>query len=178
MKKIISFILIGFIILFNAFILIYKYSFFSNIEYKKNNYFVEKDNLVVVEKKVEIADAKQTFEVIETYEGKMTAYGADCYGCSGITASGYDIRNNNIYYEDKTFGTVRIVAADRAVPFGTVVRVTGVKIYKEPFLAIVLDRGSAIKGKIMDLAFGFQDEEEVKQVGRSSVIYEVLRYGW
>ncbi len=175
-KKSIYFLII-IILLINVSILSYRYSFYSNIVYRASIYSREKDNLVIVEKEVKIND-NESFTVLDSYEGVMTAYGADCYGCSGVTAYGYDIRNNNIYYEDEKFGNIRIVAADNSVPFGTVVRVSGVKIYEEPFLAIVLDRGYAIKGDIMDLAFGFQDDEDVKKVGRSNVLYEVLRYGW
>lgn len=170
------YVLITLIVFMNICILSYKYSFYSDIIYKANVYSHEKDNLVIVEKEVKVEEKNYT--VLDSYDGMMTAYGADCYGCSGITASGYDIRDNNIYYQDEKFGKIRIVAADRSVPFGTVVRISGVKIYEEPFLAVVLDRGYAIKGKIMDLAFGFQDEEDVKKVGRSEVLYEILRYGW
>ncbi len=179
MKKNIIFLLIILVFVLNAYILSYKYSYFSVISYKNDSYASKKDNLVVMEEKVQIKQKNnKNYPILETYEGTMTAYGADCYGCSGITTSGYDIRNNNIYYEDKTFGTLRITAADRSIPFGTVVRVTGLKVYEEPILAIVLDRGGVIKGTLMDLAFGSQEEEIVWQVGRSKVKYDVLRYGW
>lgn len=170
------YVLITLIVFANVYILSYKYSFYSDIIYKANVYSQEKDNLVIIEKEIKVEE--KNYAVLDSYEGTMTAYGADCYGCSGITASGYDIRNDNIYFQDEKFGKIRIVAADSSVPFGTVVRISGVKIYEEPFFAIVLDRGYLIKGKIMDLAFGFQDEEDVKKVGRSEVLYEVLRYGW
>lgn len=178
MKLIIKAMAIFLILILNAVILSYKYSYFSDVVYKTSNITNEKDNLVVMEKKIEVSGLKKSFEVLTTYEGTMTAYGADCYGCSGITASGHDLRNNNIYFEDEKFGTLRVLAADRIIPFGTIVRVTGVKIYEEPFLGIVLDRGYLIKGNLMDLAFGFQDDPDVKSVGRSNVVYEVLRYGW
>lgn len=178
MKKIFIFLLIIIILLVNAYILSYKYSFFNVTPYKKDNYISQKDNLVIVEEKVRIVQQDKDYPILKTYEGTMTAYGANCYGCSGITASGYNIRNNNIYYEDKTFGTLRITAADRSIPFGTVVRVSGLKVYDEPILAIVLDRGGVIKGTLMDLAFGDENEEIVMKLGRSKVTYDVLRQGW
>lgn len=179
MKKITSIVCIILIIALNIYIVSYKYSFFSITSYKMNNYVSNKDNLVVIEEKIEIKpNSNVNYPIIESYEGTMTAYGADCYGCSGITASGYDIRNGNIVYQDKTFGTLRITAADRSIPFGTVVRITGLKVYDEPIFAIVLDRGYLIKGTLMDLAFSSENDELVKHVGRSNVKYDILRYGW
>jgi len=178
MKKILIFLSLIIILLFNGYILAYKYSFFNVITYKKDNYVNKKDNLVIIEEKVNIKFSDKDYPILKTYDGTMTAYGANCKGCSGITAYGYDIRNNNIYFEDKTFGILRIVAADRSIPFGTVVRVRGLKVYDEPILAIVLDRGGVIKGTLMDLAFGDENEEIVKQLGRSNVTYDVLRLGW
>ena len=178
MKKTISLILISLILCLNAFVLTYKYSFFSEVIYKIDNYSREKDNLVVVEQQVVVSEKQTNSNILDSFDGTMTAYGSDCFGCSGITASGFDIRNNNIYYQDKTFGKIRIVAADRSIPFGTVVRINGLKIYDEPILAVVLDRGSVIKGKLMDLAFGSENDELVRKVGRSNVKYDILRYGW
>ncbi len=178
MKKSTVFLLIIFIFIFNGYILAYKYSFFDVVSYKKDNFVRQKDNLVISKEKVKIESQDKEYPILKTYEGTMTAYGADCYGCSGITASGYDIRNNNVYYEDKTFGTLRITAADKSIPFGTVVRVRGLKVYDEPILAIVLDRGWLIRGDLMDLAFGSEEEEIVMKLGRSNVAYDVLRYGW
>jgi 3D (Asp-Asp-Asp) domain-containing protein len=119
------------------------------------------------------------YTVLESFIGSMTGYGPDCYGCGGVTSAGHDLRNGNIYYQDKTFGQLRIVAADPKFKFGTVLRVSGLKIYDEPFLAIVLDRGGAIKGEKMDLAFDSESNPLVDQIGYSrNVQYEVLRYGW
>ncbi len=178
MKSKILFIIMVFILFFNAYILSYKYSFYSDTIYQNESYLSKKDNLVTIAEEVLVQKNNSNYKILDSYEGTMTAYGADCLGCTGITASGYDINNDNIHYEDKTFGILRIVAADRSVPSGTVVRVKGLKIYEEPILAIVLDRGGVIKGTLMDLAFGFQDNLDVKKIGRSNVVYDILRYGW
>ena len=56
-------------------------------------------------------------------------------------------------------------------------RITVPNIYKEPIVAIVLDRGYLIKNDKFDLLFN--NEEETKPVGRQkNVKFEVLRYGW
>ena len=61
---------------------------------------------------------KKENKVIDKFTGTITGYGPDCYGCIGITASGYDVRNT-IYYNDLIFigddesrtGAVNILAA-------------------------------------------------------------------
>jgi 3D (Asp-Asp-Asp) domain-containing protein len=119
------------------------------------------------------------YNVLDSFTGYMTGYGPDCKGCTGLVyCKPYpDVRNGNIYYDDKDYGTIRIVAADKAFPCGTIVRITVSKLYKDPLIAIVLDRGGLIKGKKFDLLF--KDEEATKPVGfQRNVKYEVLRYGW
>ena len=56
-----------------------------------------------------------------SFVGEMTAYQANCAGCSGKVGCPprQDVRNNNIYFEDVTYGTVRILAADMAIPCGS-----------------------------------------------------------
>lgn len=120
-----------------------------------------------------------SYPAIETFVGNITGYGPDCYGCtgSGNTASGYNIKNT-MYYQDTTYGQLRILAADRSIPIGTIIRVSGLKVYDVPFLAIVLDRGGAITGTHMDLAFTTEKDPLVSQIGNSkNITYEVLKYG-
>lgn len=62
-------------------------------------------------------------DVLETQVGSLSGYGPDCYGCSGILASGMDVRDGTIYYSDDTYGNVRILAGDSFYPYGTIVRV-------------------------------------------------------
>jgi len=113
--------------------------------------------------------------VLATYNGIITAYGPDCYGCIGYTASGFDVRNN-IYYNDSTYGTVRIVAADKSLSFGTIVRITNID---EPIIAIVLDRGGAIgfnKKVYFDLLY--PSERDTYSFGKKNATFEILRYGF
>ncbi|MFA5407333.1 MAG: 3D domain-containing protein [Bacilli bacterium] len=116
-------------------------------------------------------------KVIYTFTGQLTGYGPDCKGCSGITASGYDVSGGTIYYSDKMYGDVRIVASDHKYKLGTIVRITLPNIYDYPIIAIVLDRGSAIKGDKFDLLFTSEDSTSSIGVQRD-VKYEVLRIGW
>ncbi len=112
-----------------------------------------------------------------TFKGTMTGYGPDCLGCSGIVACSprRDVRGGNIYVDHQTYGRMRIVAADRRVPCGSVVQVAGVR-GSEPFYAIVLDRGGAIKETLFDLLFN--SDAEAKYFGRQTVTYKTVRWGW
>lgn len=114
-----------------------------------------------------------------SFDGQMTAYKATCAGCTGKVSCPprQNVRNNNIYFEDQTYGTLRILAADPAIPCGTIVQITNVSFSNEPIMGIVLDRGGAIKGNIMDFLVGENDNMDI--VGRQrGVHYEVVRWGW
>ena len=124
----------------------------------------------------------ETIEVLETYVGKMTAYGPDCYGCtSGRTASGQYVMDGNIYYNDPTFGNIRIVAADKSIPFGSIIRISGLNIFPEPILAIVLDRGGMIgfaEGKHSYFDLLYKSEKDAASFGRPTATFELLRRGY
>lgn len=124
----------------------------------------------------------ETIEVLETYVGKMTAYGPDCYGCtSGRTASGQYVMDGNIYYNDPTFGNIRIVAADKTIPFGSIIRISGLSIFSEPILAIVLDRGGMIgfaEGKHSYFDLLYKSEKDAASFGRPTATFELLRRGY
>lgn len=129
--------------------------------------------------------------VLETYYGTITAYGPDCIGCSGITASGYKVANNvdgvitsitTTYYDD-TYGELRILAGANIFPFGTVIRISGDRI-DGYIMGIVLDRGGAMNnawgdGEVLfDLLFDTENSSVVYEFGRQkNVKFEVLRYG-
>lgn len=114
-----------------------------------------------------------------SFMGKLTAYGPDCVGCGGGSACPprQNLKNGNIYFEDQTYGKIRIVAADRLLPCGSIVRITGINIYSEPILAVVLDRGSLIKGNHLDLLFTSESNLEGFSTS-NNIKFEVIRYGW
>lgn len=98
---------------------------------------------------------------------EATAYGADCAGCSGITANGTDIRNGNIYVDG-----YRVIAADTSViPMNSIVRITYSSGKTE--MAKVCDVGGAIRGKIIDVAFA--TEAETPAFGRQQVQIELIK---
>ena len=104
--------------------------------------------------------------------------GPDCKGCSGVTASGYNV-HNNIYYNDKEYGKIRILAADKSLPFGTIVRIKNLNVFNEPIMAIVLDRGGAIgfnKKVYFDLLY--PSEKATNSFGSRQATFEILRRGY
>ena len=127
-------------------------------------------------KKENKKENKKEEKVLKTYYGNITAYGPDCTGCSGITASGHNAYKS-IYYQDKKYGKVRIVAADKTLPFGTIVRIKNV--FHDPILAIVLDRGGAIgfnKNVYFDLLY--KSEKSTISFGKKKATFEILRKGY
>lgn len=111
------------------------------------------------------------------FHGTMTGYGPDCVGCTGKVSCPprNNVRNGNIYFEDNDYGTVRIVAADYNIPCGTVVKISGGRL-QEQITAVVLDRGGAIRGTLMDLLM--PSERDSSPLGRQYVTYEIVRWGW
>ncbi len=146
----------------------------SSLSINKDYTFVDKE--INIFKDVEVKKNKDN-KVLNTYNGYITAYGPDCKGCIGITASGYNVKNT-IYYYDRQYGKVRIVAADKKIPFGTIVRIK-YQNTSENNIAIVLDRGSAIgfnRNALFDLLY--RSEKETISFGKRKATFEILRYGY
>lgn len=142
------------------------------LEEEVNN---EEENEIETEVKEETTSSLET-EVLETHVGNLTGYGADCYGCSGKTASGFDL-TQTMYYEDEEYGTVRILAADPMFSFYSIFRVTVPD--GESFIGIVLDRGSNVgygRGTLFDLAYISENDPDLIGLTRN-VTFELLRSG-
>ena len=128
------------------------------------------------EKKEEVKEEKPVVSTTqnEVITGKMSGYGPDCAGCSGYVAYGKYVGNGNIYYNDKEYGKVRIVAGDKKYKFGTIVKIN------DSMLAIVLDRGGSIgigKKFLFDLLY--ESEKEAYRYGVSyNTKFEILRNGF
>ena len=99
------------------------------------------------------------------YTFQASHYIASCSGCSGTTASGYNVKNT-IYYEG-----MRILAADRSIPLYTKMRVT----YPNgtSFIGIVIDRGGSIKTGKLDVLVASYDE--AIRLGRQQVTVEIVK---
>jgi 3D (Asp-Asp-Asp) domain-containing protein len=97
-----------------------------------------------------------------------TAYIPNCKGCSGITYSGFNVKNT-IEYEGR-----KIIAADfNKIPLYSIVKID---TNTESFEAVVLDTGGAIRGSnTIDLLVNSYNE--AIQFGRQEVLITVLREG-
>src|SRR5699024_4366876 len=118
----------------------------------------------------QLSNAKEKADALsfeDTYEA--TYYTARCDGCSGITATGYDVRQTIHSPEG-----YRIIAVDPAhIPLGSTVRVT----YGDgtSFDAVASDTGGDIKGRRIDVLVS--SKEEAYRLGRTSVSVEILSEG-
>lgn len=157
---------------------------YSGEEEKDDNKEISEDAEVVnnnsevpiVQEKVPTSEIFADNSVIETYTGNLTSYGADCYGCSGFTYSGHDLRAS-MYYDDYEYGTIRILAADPQFPMYSIFRVNVPG--KDPFIGIVLDRGGNVgfgRGTLFDLAFFSESDPNLIPLTRN-VTFEYLRSG-
>lgn len=130
---------------------------------------------------------------IGQYKGILTGYGPDCDTCDGkgIVAcrtksnKSFNLITDGIYYNDSSYGKVRILAADLSgFPCGTIVYVNNGRL--EPFYGIVLDTGIDMrkaykKGIIhMDLAYLTEKDPAVYQATNKTgnVTFDVQRWGW
>ena len=113
-----------------------------------------------------------TKKVEQTSGGyKLTHYGPDCSGCSGITASGYNVKNT-IYYNDNIYGKIRVVAM-KDLPLYSIIKI---KNYKQSgdIIAIVLDKPKNYG--IIDLLV--ESERKSSQLGiQNNIQIEILRKG-
>ena len=112
---------------------------------------------------------EQTDDSVQTRnlgEFEATFYTAFCpTGCTGITATGIDVRNT-IYHEGK-----RVIAVDpNVIPLGSNVKVTLAN--GDSFEATAQDVGGAIKGNRIDILVASRDE--AYRLGRMTAKVEVI----
>ena len=101
----------------------------------------------------------------------LTHYGYDCCK-TGKTATGYDL-SKTIYYNDKTYGKVRVVAMCSKYPFYSIIKIKNYRSSGD-ILAIVLDRG--VGCGTIDLAV--ENEKTASKYGiQKNVQIEILRRG-
>ena len=86
------------------------------------------DGIVVVTPVNEVIEIGSGY--ISSYNGSTTGYGSDCALCSGTVAclteagNSYNLINDGVFYDDSTYGSVRVIAADNSLfPCGTVMSI-------------------------------------------------------
>lgn len=142
----------------------------------------QKEEVYEAPKPVEIPNVNiidtSAFAVLATETVNISHYGHDCSGCKyDSTASGYYIGDGRTYYNDSTFGSVKVVAADYKYPEGSILRLS---YNGNSVAAIVLDRGGGIgdhgKYQIDLLASSEAEASRLGTIYNASL--EVLRYGY
>lgn len=99
-----------------------------------------------------------------------TAYTSKCDGCTGITATGYDVRNT-VYKEG-----YRVVSTDKnVIPMDSLLYIESINDSFEPFVAISSDVGGAIKGNRIDILV--ENESKAYDFGVRDIKVTVLREG-
>lgn len=117
------------------------------------------------------------YTVISSEVVNISHFGPDCNGCgAGYVATGDYVGSGRLYYKDSTFGSVRIVAADKKYPLGTILRLTH---NGNVYIAIVLDRGGGIgDGKKYQIDLLAESEAYSSKLGvMRGATLEVLRMG-
>lgn len=105
------------------------------------------------------------------FKAFITHYGPNCRGCSGRTESGYNVKKT-IYYNDKEYGKVRVVATSSKIPLYTVIKISNYK--KGSITAIVLDRG--VSENTIDLLVKSESAATKLGIQRNAKV-EILRWG-
>lgn len=101
---------------------------------------------------------KKSSGVVKQFTAEATAYTAFCNGCSGVTATGIDLRANP---------NQKVIAVDpNVIPLGSTVYVEGYGT------AIAGDTGGAINGNRIDVFI--PNRSEALKFGRRSVTVQVL----
>lgn len=143
----------------------------------KNDNLNKTVNLSKMALKVSEFNYDLLYSAKDTYTGDLTGYAYNCPACNGHLAclSNYNIMDGTITYQDKDYGIVNIVASSANLPCGTIIRFNSDRISSSPVYAIVLDRG--VLGNAIDF-LSESEEYAARNIGRSSITYDVLRNGW
>lgn len=142
-----------------------------NTETTKDKKKEKKKNII---NKQQIIETPKTFEPISSFSGELTAYIGNCSdGCSGVLACSprHVVSEKGIYFNDSTFGNVRIVATSSNYPCGSIMKF---KVGSSTITAVAMDRG--VGGNTVDLLT--ETTSDAYQIGRRSLKFEVLRLGW
>lgn len=135
-------------------------------------------NVVKDEEEIPYDPIAELYSVKGSYSGSLTGYSADCPACGGKLAckSSYNVYKNGVVtYPDPDYGNVRIVASSKNLKCGSIIEFNSSRVSGDTTYAIVLDRG--VLGTNIDLLVP-SEEYASKNIGRSKISYNVLRYGW
>lgn len=118
-------------------------------------------------RKSELAAKQQNTYQSNAMTFTASHYTSTCKGCSGVTATGYNVKST-IYYQG-----YRIVAVDPSViPLNSIVEVS---TPYGTFKAIAADKGGAIKGRKLDVLVSSYNEAVKLGVVKAQI--RIIKYG-
>lgn len=155
----------------------------SNLEKSLSIDVLTNTQNAIFKKEIEPVFYADVYEAIEnakyyptSFKGKLTHYGPDCALCGGtLGCNRQPALNGNIYYTDKEYGTLRIVAATKLIPCGSIIRINVDAYDPNGMYVIVLDRG--VSPGIIDLLKEYETAKSpVATV--NNVVFDIVRYGY
>lgn len=152
--------------------------------------YLEDDNSVTIVQEMQPAVVEKGSGAYGLYVGRLTGYGPDCAGCSKVgnvacfteNRANHSLITDGVYYTDDEYGKVRIVAATKAFPCGTIIQIN--KEGVTPYYAVVLDRGGSMdyawsEGRVwIDLAYESNAVVLNDNLTGRNVEFSVQRWGW
>ena len=125
----------------------------------KSNTIKVKQTLKVKKSSSKTSAKKTSSKKYKTITVNATAYTASCKGCSGITATGLNLKKNP---------KIKAISVDpKVIPLGSKVHVEGYGT------AVAADKGSAIKGKKIDVFYA--SKSKALNWGRKTVKVKVYQ---
>ena len=138
-----------------------------------NNNLNKTLDLTAMALKIDEINHNDLYYPLDTYNGVLTGYAANCPLCGGtIGCTGQNVLDGTTTYQDKDYGTVKIVASSKSLPCGSIVNFS---LNNENITAIVLDRG--VTGTALDLLVK-SEAYALSNVGRKNISYQILRFGY
>lgn len=142
----------------------------ENENLKEENSNLKSENEKLKNENEKLKKELEKYDSLRKLNMVATAYTSECDGCTGITATGYDVRNT--VYKDG----YRVVATDKSViPMESLLYIESVNNSFEPFVAISSDVGGAIKGNRIDILV--ENKSKAYDFGVRDVKVTVLREG-
>lgn len=116
--------------------------------------------------------------------GKLTYYGGDCEGGSGISACGisldpvYGVQGNCTAKLNYNGNSYYCLAADPSIPFGTIMKMTNHDFsFESVAYGIVVDRGGAIQNNHIDIFNGTEAGKYFSGGTSRNVRFEIVSVG-
>ena len=139
----------------------------------RNNNLNKTLDLTAMALKIDEINHNDLYYPLDTYNGVLTGYAANCPLCGGtLGCTGQNVLDGTTTYQDKDYGTVKIVASSKSLPCGSIVNFS---LNNENITAIVLDRG--VTGTALDLLVE-SETYALSNVGRKNISYQILRFGY